>query len=661
MHLFLSSLILLAISAIVALFLTSRGRLACFVGAIGAAAASVLGLIPVAATLFFNAPDSSYICPWPIPFGSFAIQLDAISALFLLPIFLVSGLSAVYGLKYLESYVGRKAVGPVWFFYNILLVAMAITVTAHHAFLFLMAWEVMSLSSFFLVMFEAEKEEVRQAGWTYLVATHLGTAFLLAMFLLMGHQADSLDFTVLGQGLTPAMASLTFVMAVVGFGTKAGFMPFHVWLPEAHPAAPSFVSAVMSGVMIKTGIYGLVRTFTFLSGAVEPWWGWVLIGIGVTSGILGVLFALAQHDLKRLLAYHSVENIGIIALGLGLGLLGKSYGLPWLAALGFGGALLHVVNHALFKSLLFLCAGSVLHATKTRDMDHLGGLIKRMPITAGTFLVGAMAISGLPPLNGFVSEFFIYLAALKGLTTSGFSLAIAGVTVIGSLAIIGALAVACFTKAFGVVFLGEPRSDHATHAHEAKSAMFWPMVLLSIFCGVIGLGAPLVIPILSPVVAKVAGIRWPQEMVLEAASRPILIVACVSGGLLAIAAAAMGLKARLLSARPVEQTVTWDCGYAAPAASMQYTSSSFAQPITKLFRLFLGSSQKYSPPQGLFAKETSFASETPDMCAERCWGPLFRGVDWCLSGLRFLQHGHLHVYILYIAIALLVLLVWKLG
>ena len=358
--------------------------------------------------------------------------------------------------------------------------------------LFLMCWEGMSLASFFLVMSEHERESVRRAGWTYLVAMHLGTAFLLVLFLLLGRDSGSLDFDRFSVG--PGTAGVAFLLAIVGFGTKAGFIPVHVWLPEAHPAAPSHVSAVMSGVMIKTGIYGLLRTLTFL-GPMPAWWGWTLLATGVVSGILGVLFALAQHDLKRLLAYHSVENIGIIALGLGIGMLGVSYGIPAMAVLGFLGGLLHVFNHAIFKSLLFLGAGAVQQSTGLRDIEHLGGLLKRMPITGGAFLVGACTISGLPPLNGFVSELLIYLGALAGVAegnrASGHSWALLGVLVIGGLALIGGLAGACFTKAFGCVFLGEPRSAQAHDGREAGSTMRVAMLLLAGACIVIGLTAPL--------------------------------------------------------------------------------------------------------------------------------------------------------------------------
>ena len=276
------------------------------------------------------------------------------------------------------------------------------------------------------------------------------------------------------------------MLALVGFGTKAGFIPLHVWLPEAHPAAPSHVSAVMSAVMIKTGIYGLVRVMMLL-GAPQAWWGWVLCGIGLSSGVIGVLLALAQHDLKRLLAYHSVENIGIIALGLGVGTLGLCAGLPAVAVMGFAGALLHVLNHALFKGLLFLAAGNVVHSAHTREIDHLGGLLRRMPRTGAIFLIGAAAISGLPPLNGFISEFLIYLASFKGAVTLEGANSVPMLATIAGLALIGGLAAACFTKAFGIVFLGQPRSEHAEQAHEVGLAMVMPGVVLAAACILIGL------------------------------------------------------------------------------------------------------------------------------------------------------------------------------
>src|SRR5208282_490863 len=327
--------------------------------------------------------------PWPVPYGEFFIEIDPLTAWFLLPTLLLSALCAIYGVGYLRSWQGRRSLGPVWFFYGLLVLGMVLVLLARNAVLFLVAWELMALASFFLVTFEHERESVREAGWIYFVATHLGTAFLLAFFLLLARETGSMDFNVWAEkGIhTQGLAGILFLLAVVGFGTKAGFMPLHVWLPEAHPAAPSHVSALMSGVMIKTGIYGIVRMLAFI-GSPPPWWGWTLVFIGAVSGILGVLFALAQHDIKRLLAYHSVENIGIICLGLGVGLLGISFGAPLVAFLGFAGGLLHVLNHALFKGLLFLGAGAASHAAGTREIDRLGGLMRRMPLTGAAFLVG---------------------------------------------------------------------------------------------------------------------------------------------------------------------------------------------------------------------------------------------------------------------------------
>jgi hydrogenase-4 component B len=628
----------------------------------GAVTASIIGIIP-ATSVLLGAPAEAMHLPWRVPYGAFSIAVDALSAFFLLPIFLLSAVTAVYGAEYMRAYRASRSVGPPWFFFNLLVASMVLVVIARNGVLFLVAWEVMALASFFLVTFEDEKESVREAGWVYLVATHLGTAFLLGLFILLGRSADSLDFDRFV--VAPSQAGLLFVLALIGFGTKAGFMPLHVWLPEAHPAAPSHVSALMSGVMIKTGIYGLVRTLTVLAPAAAPppaWWGWLLCGVGLTSGIFGVLFALAQHDLKRLLAYHSVENIGIIALGLGVGVLGLSAGMPTLAVLGFAGGLLHVVNHALFKGLLFLGAGAVAHAAGTREIDHLGGLFKRMPWTGLTFLIGAVAISGVPPLNGFVSELLIYLGAFHGLASAVSATAVAVLCVIAGLALIGGLAAACFTKAFGIVFLGEPRTDRAAHAHEPSLAMRLPMLLLAAGCVLIGLLSPLAVYALAPVLATVTGLS-PEVVSAQVAQTGGILSFVTAGGigLLAVIAALAGLRSWLLSGRPVATTQTWGCGYGRPTPRMQYTASSFAQPLTDLFSVLLLSRRHLAPPAGLFPRAASLATETADVCGERLYAPVFSGIGRGLAALRWLQHGRVHLYVLYIALTLVVLLIWKLG
>jgi hydrogenase-4 component B len=658
MLLLLLAVAVLVLSGVAALVVQRNARICTTVAAGGALAACALGTIPAIRVLIEGRSELLRVA-WNVPYGTFFVTIDGLSALFLATICVISAAAAAYGSTYLLRYRRTKSLGPPWFFFNLLVASMLLVVVAHNAVLFLVAWELMALASFFLVTFEDEDASARQAGWVYLVATHFGTAFLLGLFVLLGRESGSLDFDGLSAG--PGQAGLLFLLAVVGFGTKAGFMPLHVWLPEAHPAAPSHVSAVMSGVMIKTGIYGLLRVLTFL-GTPAEWWGWLLCGIGITSGVGGVLFALAQHDLKRLLAYHSVENIGIIALGLGVGVLGVSAGTPEVAALGFAGALLHVINHACFKGLLFLNAGAVAQATGTREIDHLGGLLKRMPWTGVTFLVGAVAISGLPPLNGFVSEWLIYMGSLRGLSGAGRTPQLPLVIGIGGLALIGGLAAACFTKAFGIVFLGEARGAPAGQAEDPRTAMRLPMLVLAAGCVVIGLLAPLAVSLVLPGSAVVARVPLREMQALVAPITEALThVAYCAFAFLVMAMTLGALRRWLVRRRPVAASVTWDCGYARPSRRMQYTASSFAQPLTDLFQVVLRTRRDLVAPTGLFPSDASFATHTADVFSAGVYEPLFTGVNRGLSALRWLQHGRVHLYVLYIAVTLLVLLVWKLG
>jgi formate hydrogenlyase subunit 3/multisubunit Na+/H+ antiporter MnhD subunit len=630
-------------------------------------AVAVLGGVPAgvaAAWVLLGGGQLAVELAWPVPFGSLSLGMDALSAFFVLAIVVVSVLGAIYGGRYMDLYAGQRHLGSSWFFYNALLAAMLVVVTARNGVLFLVAWEGMSLASFFLVMFEHDRGEVRRAGWTYLIAMHLGTAFLLAEFALLAGSATTWDFAGFAAPASPGRAGAMFLLAAVGFGTKAGFLPLHVWLPEAHPAAPSHVSAVMSGVMIKTGIYGLLRVMGFL-GEPAAWWGWTLLGIGAASGVAGVLMALAQHDLKRLLAYHSVENIGIICLGLGLGVLGAASGNVALAVLGTAGGLLHVWNHAIFKSCLFFGAGSVLHATGTKEVEQLGGLLKRMPTTGATFLVASAAICGLPPLNGFVSELLIYMAGFVGVAGAAGSkaLAAAGAVAILALGLIGGLAAACFAKAFGVVFLGEGRSQSAMVAHEAPGAMRVAMVATAALCVLIGLAGPAALAAAAPVVKQVlpAATCQAAQGWVDAAGAILWRVTAAAGTLLVLIGAAAWLRRKLLAGRSVGSTVTWDCGYAAPTARMQYTASSLAAPIVGMFAWLLRPRVNERRPEGLFPAEASYESHAEDAFERGVFRPAFLAVDWLAGRLQWLQAGRNQLYILYIAATLLILLVWKLG
>jgi len=657
MEVFISGCVILALSGIAALLL-GRSRAASWTAALGVWVGCAVVLAPVAATLTDGPPQPLQIA-WNMPGGSLSFGLDGLSAFFCLPILLVSPLAALYGCAYLAH--EKKSLGSTLFFYNLLVASMLLLMAARNGLLFLVVWEIMAVSSFFLVVFDDEHAHVREAGWTYLVATHIGTAALLIFFALLGREANSLEFDAMaGAKLTPALASILFILAVAGFGSKAGFIPLHVWLPEAHPAAPSHVSALMSGVMIKTGIYGLLRAVTLL-GTPPAAWGWTLVLIGLMSGILGVAFALAQHDLKRLLAYHSVENIGIIALGVGAGLLGLSWDQPALVILGFGGGILHVLNHAVFKSLLFLGAGAVVLSTHTRDIDHLGGLLKSMRWTGVTFLVASAAISGLPPFNGFVSEFLIYTAGFSGARTSMPQTVILAMAIAGGLALIGGLAAACFAKAFGIVFLGEPRSSHAAGAREVGAAMRWPMAVLAAVCLGIGLLAPLAMKAVLPAVRVMAAVQTVDPAGAGPIIRSLTCIAWASAGILVLAAVLFAIRRRLPRGQQESVTGTWDCGYARPTVRMQYTASSFAQPLTDLFQTVLRTRQQARSVRGYFPSDSAFGTHTPDAAREQLFAPLFRAIDRCVAPIRRMQHGRVHEYLLYIAIVLVLLLIWKAG
>ncbi len=657
--LFVSLVFLLAGGVLALVFSRSRLWPACF-GVTGAVLGSLSGLAgsiqALADGVFWN-----YRLAWSLPGGSLNVGMDPLSAFFLFTLFLLTGLTSIFGHGYLAAHTGHRNPGISWFFFNLLAASMAVVFMARNALLFLIAWEVMAVSSFFLVTFEHEKPQVRGAGFSYLVATHLGTAFLLLFFVILAGQTGSFDF---GSHAAAGVSSagLLFILALVGFGSKSGIAPFHVWLPEAHPSAPSHVSALMSGVMIKTGIYGLLRA-TILLGPPPAWWGWCLVGIGLSSGFLGVLFALVQHDLKRLLAYHSVENIGIIFLGLGLGMLGWQAGIIPLAVAGFAGALFHVLNHAVFKGLLFLDTGAVLQAAGGRELDSLGGLYRRMPWTGLSFLAGAVAISGLPPLNGFISEFLIFRAGLSGTILPLGSVTVPSLLVIGGLGLIGGLAAACFAKFFGVVFLGEPRGEDTDKVKDPGLAMRLPLLFLALLCLGLALASPWLLPFLGPVISVLTG--FGQAAVsdsLTAFSALLVYISAFSGAVVVLSAVIFIARRWLLARRKVDSAVTWDCGYSAPSPRMQYTGSSFVRPLSALFQPLLAVRQEYTAPEGVFPKRTShLTTHARDLFRSFFYDPLFRLISRTAGRFLWLQHGNIHLYILYIAATLFLLLIWKLG
>ncbi len=643
--------------------LAASGLPACLPGRSGAAGRALGVLMAVAgaaaglwaATWGLMAPEPlSLVRAWSLPLGRFDVAIDALSAFFLMPALLIPALGAVYGLWYGDPgrHPGRSARSQV--FYGILSGALPLVIIARDGVLFLMAWEIMALSAYFLITTEDDDETVRAAGWVYLVATHLGTLALMAMFALIGRAAGAMSLEPLGGAAGPALRGSIFLLALLGFGLKAGLMPLHVWLPGAHAAAPSHASAVLSGVMIKAGVYGIARVCGMLPDPPLAW-GACLLLLGAGSAVAGIVFGVAQRDLKRLLAYSSIKNIGMIAMGLGLAMGGRSLGRPDWIVLGLGGALLHVWNHALFKSLLFLCAGSVVHAVHGRDIETMGGLAKRMPSTFALFLVGAVAICGLPPLNGFVSELVIYLGLFRTIGIGEGPSWIAAGFAAPALAMAGALAVAGFVKVTGIVFLGEPRSDAARNAAESPVGMLLPAAVLAAACAALGMGALWAAPALDRAIAAWTGAAEASLPALSALA-PLGWIGAAGAALLAAFLAGLGALRWRMRRGAFATVGTWDCGYAAPTARMQYTATSFSQMLVHLFAWLLRPHIERPRITGVYPAASSFSTDVGDPVLDRAVRPAFAAAGRLAARLRFLQQGRVQMYVLYILIFLLLLL-----
>src|SRR5881296_1438261 len=492
-----------AVGALAALIF--RGMVGRALVAVGALVGS-LGTLALGAWCLATGATLAFAAPW-LPLTGLALRADGLSAFFLVVVGLGGAAASVYGFGYSAHYDGRYSLRLLGAMFNVLLLSLAIQVLADNALTFLVTWEAMSLSAYLLVLVEHDQHgTVRAANW-YLAVTHAGFTALVAAFLVLAGGDMTGSFAAMRSAtLPPATRNVVFLLALVGFGTKAGVIPLHVWLPMAHPVAPSHVSALLSGVVIKMGVYGLMRVALDLLGGGPPWWGGVVLGLGAVSALLGVLYALMEHDLKRLLAYHSVENIGIIIIGLGAGSILQSYGLHALATIGFIGALFHTLNHACFKGLLFLGPGNVLHQARTRNMEEMGGLIKSMPQTSLLFLIGSAAIAARPPLNCFASEWMVFQALLGGTHIPKPEVAIGFPVAVGMLALTSGLAAACFVKAFGISFLAMPRTDPAATAQEAPGPMRFAGWLLADACVLLGLGASVVVPVLYRVLESVDGL-----------------------------------------------------------------------------------------------------------------------------------------------------------
>lgn len=620
---------------------------------IGLAAVGAAGILCAIAgfDVLYTGPVMPIAIDWPLPVGTARLALDGLSAWFLIVIGVVAVPASVYSWGYFAGSLRDGLVetfAPLW---CIMVAAIILVVSAADAVVFLIGWELMSLAAFFLVGLHDQESETRRGAWMYLVATHLGmTIGVLPLFAGFVARSDSTAFSgfgnAFGEGDTWWCVAL-FVLGVIGFGTKAGFMPFHVWLPAAHPVAPSPVSALMSGVLIKTGIYGLLRLLSWLP-ALPVSCGVGFMILAIITGVMGILYALGQHQIKHMLAYSSVENIGIIGIGVSLGMLGRSLGQPTLMVLGFGGAMLHVLNHSLFKGLLFLSAGAVMHDAGTGQIERLGGLARRTPVNALVFLIGAVAICALPPLNGFLSEFLIYKGLLNGLV----ELSSAGLTVTivatGALALIGGLALVGFSKLFAVVFLGEAR-DSGVLVHQTPTSMKSGMLLLAMGCAGVSVGATGLAALLGAALRPVVTNSIIATSALQDSLATLGRIALPLGVFVIIAVSLAVARRRMpQGALAGGSGMTWGCGFALPAARMQYTGSSYTWSLVQSFRSFLRPHRKGALPSGCFPKEQRLSTQTGDLVLERGYEPTFKGLASFFERLWPLQHGRIQLYLVYI-------------
>lgn len=635
------------------------GHAGALLGALGALALGTAGLL--GGTLQLTIPEL-------LPLGGAALGVDRLSAFFIVVIAVGAIPVALYAVGYTRAYTGKHSLAAMGFAFNVFIAAMVLVALARNVLTFLFLWEAMSLASYVLVMTEHEREDTMRAGWVYFVMTHAGFAALFLGFLLLARATGTMDFAGWGAAagkLDPTSRNLIFVLLALGFGLKAGAIPLHVWLPRAHPAAPSHVSALMSGVMIKLGVYGIARVAFDWLGAGPVWWGGAILVVGAVSAVLGVLYALVEHDLKRLLAYHSVENIGIIMLGLGGGMLFQTSHLPGLAALALVAGLYHTLNHAVFKSLLFMGAGAILHATHTRNMEEMGGLIKRMPQTAALFLVGSVAIAALPPFNGFISEWLTFQSLLLSFQISAHTVNLIFALGVAALALTSGLAAACFVKAFGITFLALPRSESAAHAREVEWTMRAAMALLALACIVLGVAPPLTLASLEATVFDLMGgradMRFDWNAVVAHDGFGWVAPLWIALGLVAFLVA-IPLAPRLIGAKNRRRYYeTWGCGRALQTARFEYTATAFANPFKRVFALLYRPVKEldieFHPESRYFVRTIAYYNEGRLIFEDALYRPLLRMIQALAREARVLQSGNVHGYLVYILVALVALLI----
>ncbi|MGE5418652.1 MAG: proton-conducting transporter membrane subunit, partial [Chloroflexota bacterium] len=641
-------LLIIALSIIAVLFLDTKLK-----GIVAVSAVIVIGIISgFIALRSLNGHSFEIILQGPFVFGHVPVRVDSLSAWFILVINFTFITGALYGLDYMKHYKSRKnEMSLHWIAFILAHFALVGICSVQNGFIFLLLWEVMALSVFTLVIFEHEKPDVIKAGLNYLVQSHICIVFLMLGFIYFSFKTGSNSFDAIAK-FSHSQSSLAgtalYICFFTGFAIKSGFVPFHTWLPYAHPAAPSHVSGIMSGVVIKIGIYGILRMLLLIKTDYTTV-GYFILVISLFSGIYGVMLATIQHNLKKLLAYHSIENIGIIGMGIGIGCIGLGTTNKWMAILGFSGALLHTLNHSLFKSVLFYTAGNVLQATRTVNVEKLGGLIKKMPKTAILFLIAALAICGLPPLNGFISEFLIYAGLYNWMYNAGVFPQIMIVFALIGLVLIGGLALLCFTKAFSIVFLGTPRSEPASDIRENSRSRLFPIYMAITLMVIIGLFPSFFINVIQrPVRLFTDDIVFNLNLIRVGALDSLKTINWLFLGLVVLILVIAGLKKFASQNKIIEKAPTWGCGYPVSDSKIQYTASSYVKSYARLAKPLLDIEKKDVEISGVFPSDGKhYKTDSYDKIERAFIDKPLKLINKMNEYFLFLQNGHLQRYILY--------------
>jgi len=595
--------------------------------------------------------DFELMLPGSLVSGPVRLHVDALSAWFMLIINFTFLTGGFYGLFYMRAYASQPKNLSMHGVLFILLHASLISLCAiQNSIAFLVAWEIMALSAFLSIIFEHEKTTTISAGINFLIQSHVSILFLMIGFIWVAGQTGSYDFSAIHTySLTHsgALSLMLFLFFLTGFAIKAGFVPFHTWLPYAHPAAPAHISGIMSGVLIKIGIFGILRMLLLIDVDYTTA-GTIILVMSIISGVYGVMLAILQHNLKKLLAYHSIENIGIIGIGIGLGCIGLGTNNPMLCSLGFAGALLHTLNHSLFKSLLFFTAGNVYQATHTLDIEKLGGLVKKMPQTSILFLVAALAICGVPPFNGFISEFILYTGLYSWMHQTDITSLITIVVTVSALVLIGGLAMMCFTKAFGVVFLGNPRHTFHQEIKEVPLSQLIPLYFIMAFIVVIGMFPGVFLNILIMPVRLFTGIHQLPFVSFQGNGMEALTSISRAGWYtIALVLLMLGIRKLVLRKRTITVLPTWNCAYTAPTAKIQYTAASFVKTYSQLFSSFFLIFKKEKEVEGIFPISAHLETRPYDKLEKWLIDSPTTNLKLFLERFQFVQNGKLQFYILY--------------